>query len=65
MTQYLTTAEAARHLKLSKRYLEDLRRKGDGPKYISHGRAVRYTSEELDRWAASRTRTSTSNSAAA
>jgi excisionase family DNA binding protein len=61
---YATTQEAAQHLKLSKRYLEDLRRKGGGPKYISFGRAVRYRYAELDAWAASRTRTSTSDEAA-
>ncbi|MDZ4867330.1 MAG: helix-turn-helix domain-containing protein [Alphaproteobacteria bacterium] len=63
-TVYATTQEAASHLKLSKRYLEDLRRRGDGPKYITFGRIVRYTLGDLDAWAASRKRKSTSESAA-
>ena len=63
--RYLTTEDAAQWLKLSKRYLEALRLRGGGPHFISYGRAVRYAVEDLDAWAASRKRKSTSDGAAA
>jgi excisionase family DNA binding protein len=59
--QYLTTEDAAARLKLSRRFLEALRRTGGGPVFISFGRAVRYAVDDLDAWAASRKRTSTSD----
>jgi excisionase family DNA binding protein len=59
--KYLTTKDAAGHLGLSKRYLELLRGKGGGPKFISFGRAVRYAYEDLDAWADGLKRTSTSD----
>lgn len=63
--QYLTTEDAAARLKLSRRFLEGLRRKGGGPEFIAFGRAVRYAPEDLDAWAASRKRKSTSDVGAA
>ena len=40
---YLTTAEAAEYLRLSKQFLEIARHRGDGPPYIQLARAVRYS----------------------
>ena len=57
---WLTTAEAAQHLKVSKQWLEKLRCWGGGPKFSLLGRCVRYLKSELDAWAISRERTSTS-----
>lgn len=59
-TEYLTTGEAAARLKLSKRYLEALRSKGGGPRFIALGRAVRYSAGDVDTWAESRKIESTS-----
>lgn len=64
-SEYLTTEGAAQRLKLSRRFLEALRRKGGGPQFIAFGRAVRYALEDLDAWAASRKRKSTSDREAA
>jgi excisionase family DNA binding protein len=58
---YLTTEDAAARLKLSRRFLEALRRTGGGPTFISFGRAVRYCVDDVDAWAASRKRASTSD----
>ena len=58
--RYHPTAYAAAYLGLSKRYLEALRVTGGGPKYVTFGKAVRYRLEDLDAWAESRTRKSTS-----
>ncbi len=38
---YLTTAEAAEYLRLSKQFLEIARHRGDGPPYIKLARGVR------------------------
>jgi hypothetical protein len=59
--RYLTTEDAAIWVRLSKRYLELLRLRGDGPRYIRFGRAVRYAVEDLDAWAAANKRSSTSD----
>lgn len=58
---YATTQEIARRLKLSPRYLELLRQRGGGPPFISHGRAVRYAVCDVDAWAATLKRRSTSD----
>jgi hypothetical protein len=63
--QYHTTAYAAAYLGLSKRYLEALRLSGGGPEYSSFGKAVRYTTQSLDAWAARCRRKSTSDGKAA
>jgi predicted DNA-binding transcriptional regulator AlpA len=49
---YLTTAEAARYLKLSRQFLEAARYRADGtgPPFIKLERAVRYRRSELDAW---------------
>ena len=54
-THYLTTAEAAAYLRLSRRTLEKHRCIGTGPRFRKLGRIIRYTIPELDKWAAART----------
>jgi hypothetical protein len=49
-----TTEEAAPMVRLTKRALEYLRCQGRGPGYLKLGRRVFYTTEGLERWAASR-----------
>lgn len=61
--RYGDTPFAAQYLCLSERYLEDLRRKGGGPAFIRHGKAVRYAIDDLDEWALGRRRLSTSEAA--
>ncbi len=39
---FLTTAEAADYLRLSRQFLEIARHRGNGPPYIKLSRAVRY-----------------------
>jgi predicted DNA-binding transcriptional regulator AlpA len=56
----LTEPEAARFLKLSPRTLQHWRIRGEGPLFVSLGRAVRYSPRDLDAWLARRTRASTS-----
>ena len=60
-TIYLNTGEAADHLGLSPRTLERYRVSGDGPVFLKFGGLVRYLPEDLDEWARSRRRTSTSD----
>jgi excisionase family DNA binding protein len=64
-TEILTTKEAATCLKLSARYLEDLRRRGGGPQFLAFGKSIRYRRADVDAWAASRARKSTSDQGAA
>jgi excisionase family DNA binding protein len=45
---YLTTAEAAERLGVSKKGLEAMRSKGRGPRWVRVGKAVRYPVEGLD-----------------
>jgi excisionase family DNA binding protein len=47
---YLTTVEAAIHLRCSRQYLEIARHKGEGPPYCKLGRVVRYHKPALDEW---------------
>ena len=56
---YLTTAEAAEYLRLSKQFLEISRHRGDGPPYIKLARAVRYHRPSLDDWMLERQRNHT------
>ena len=58
---YLNTREAAEHLGLSTRTLDRYRVSGDGPVFIKFGGRVRYLREDLDAWARSRRRRSTSD----
>jgi predicted DNA-binding transcriptional regulator AlpA len=62
---WLRTDDAARHLGVSRRWLEELRQTGGGPAYAQLGRrAVVYRRSELDRWALERLTTSTSDRSA-
>ena len=60
-TEYLNTREAAAHLGLSTRTLDRYRVSGDGPVFLKFGGRVRYLREDLDGWARSRRRRSTSD----
>jgi excisionase family DNA binding protein len=46
---WLSTAEAAQLLGVSKKHLEALRARGEGPPFMRVGRAVRYKSTDLCR----------------
>ena len=59
--KYLNTREAAAHLSLSTRTLDRYRVSGDGPVFLKFGGRVRYLREDLDDWARSRRRRSTSD----
>ena len=58
---YLTTEEAARHVRLARRTLEKMRTVGGGPKYRKHGRYVRHHIDELEAWSAARGKGTTSD----
>ena len=60
-TKYLNTREAAAQLGLSSRTLDRYRVSGDGPVFLKFGGRVRYLREDLDEWARSRRRRSTSD----
>ena len=60
-TAYLNTREAAAHLGLSTRTLERYRVSGDGPVFLRFRAGVRYLREDLDEWARTRRRKSTSD----
>ena len=60
-TIYLNTREAAGHLGLSTRTLDRYRVSGDGPVFLRFGGRVRYLREDLDAWAKTRRRKSTSD----
>ncbi|KZY94939.1 excisionase [Oleiphilus sp. HI0073] len=61
MTQLLTTAEAAKHLTVSKAFLERDRWAGARIPYVKIGsRAVRYRMSDLDDFLNKQIRTSTS-----
>ncbi|HTN59956.1 MAG TPA: helix-turn-helix domain-containing protein [Devosia sp.] len=53
---FLNTAQAAHYLGISKRTLEEMRERGEGPSCRKHGRQVRYHITDVDAW--SRTNTS-------
>lgn len=58
----LTESEAARAIGFTARFLQARRLTGDGPPFVRiSARAVRYRPEDLDGWARSLTRTSTSD----
>ena len=64
MTQgsiYLSTREAAAYLGLSTRTLDRFRVSGDGPVFLKFGGRVRYLRDDLDAWAMTRRRASTSD----
>jgi len=58
---YVRTQAAADHLGLSPSTLTKWRVTGKGPRFRSFGRVVAYTIEDLDAWAETRTRRSTSD----
>ncbi len=60
MDRKWTTAECADFLRLSRQTLAGWRWQGIGPPYEKLGGSVRYSPEAVRAWAASRTRTSTS-----
>ena len=60
-TIYLNSRAAAEHLGLSTRTLDRFRVSGDGPVFLKFGGRVRYLREDLDAWARSRRRKSTSD----
>ena len=60
-TPYLDTRAAAAHLGLSHRTLDRYRVSGEGPEFYKLGTRVRYRLADLDAWAASRRRRSTSD----
>ena len=60
-TIYLNTRRAAAYLGLSTRTLDRYRVSGDGPVFIKFGGRVRYLQEDLDAWARTRRRKSTSD----
>ncbi|HVA15012.1 MAG TPA: helix-turn-helix domain-containing protein [Stellaceae bacterium] len=58
---FLTTAQAAHYVSLSRRTLEKMRTTGGGPKYRKHGRYVRYHIDDLDAWSSSHAKRTTSD----
>ena len=48
---FLTPKEAAKYLKVSKSYLDNLRSNGGGPKFIKIGRSVKYNIDDLRKFA--------------
>lgn len=59
----INTREAAKHLGVSKSFLDKTRVTGTGPTYIKIGRAVRYDPHELKSWAALRIKQRTDEAA--
>ena len=57
----LTTTEAARYVRLSRRTLENYRVTGQGPKFLKVGRLVFYRLRDLDEWLENTVRRSTSD----
>jgi predicted DNA-binding transcriptional regulator AlpA len=57
----LTEAEAGKATGFTRRALQSWRLRGGGPTFVQIGRSVRYRPEDLDAWAESLTRTSTSD----
>jgi hypothetical protein len=56
----LTTREAASLLRCSAQRLETARLRGDGPKFIKHGRSVRYRRADLEQYLDQHVRSNTS-----
>ena len=59
--RFLNSRQAADYLGLSTRTLDRFRVSGDGPVFLKFGGRVRYLREDLDAWARSRRRASTSD----
>ena len=60
----LDTNGAARRLNMAPGTLENLRCRGEGPRFLKLGRVVRYDPKLLDEWLAERVFQSTSEAAA-
>lgn len=54
---FFSTGEAALYLRIERRTLENMRWRGEGPRYRKHGGRVRYHVADLDSWSESRGRT--------
>ncbi len=65
MTMAVDTKGAAERIGLAVKTLENMRTRGDGPRFLKLGRAVRYRLADLDAWMAERVMSSTSERAAA
>lgn len=63
MQDFLTVSEAASFVGLSESTLNHYRVTGDGPPYFKLGRLVRYDRAQLEAWARSDQRQSTSEAA--
>jgi len=50
---YMMTDEAASYLKLKKRTLDNMRWRGEGPRYRKHGGRVCYHVNDLEDWSRS------------
>ena len=61
LQHHLTERQAASHLNLKTKTLQAWRVRGDGPKYLKLGKAVRYRLSDLLAFENERTRTSTSD----
>ncbi len=51
---YLTTDQAAHFLGLSRRFLQKLRAKGEGPVHRHHSTMIQYHIDDLQAWSAAR-----------
>jgi predicted DNA-binding transcriptional regulator AlpA len=63
--KYLTTKEAADHIRLSESALEKKRVDGSGPVFVKLGKSVRYEISALDEWIAAGRHKSTTEPVAA
>ncbi|MBX5017479.1 MULTISPECIES: helix-turn-helix domain-containing protein [Rhizobium] len=59
MQRNIRVKEAAHYIGLSKSSLDKLRHFGGGPKYFKLGRAVVYSTSDLDAWMSERRRSET------
>jgi hypothetical protein len=57
---YVDTRLGAKHLNMSEAWMRKLRMSGDGRKFYKFGKAVRYKVDELDEWARTQSKSSTS-----
>lgn len=65
MTVTVDTKGAAHHTGLAANTLNNMRTRGNGPRFMKLGKAVRYRIADLDAWMAARTIASTSERVAA
>lgn len=63
--ELLTPKDASAFLSVSVRTLEDWRREGRGPRFLKHGRCVRYSRDAIAAWIAANTRGSLAETRAA